>query len=86
MEIMAKELLCSMLAAKNLAKNYKRRGPVQTRTLFRQNHDSGGSMQVRTKLGRNSFSTVLTKELIKLRKNHHKISLPQSQKKHEKKY
>ena len=86
MKIMAKELLCSMLAAKKLAKNYKRRGPVQTRTLFRQNHDSGGSMQVRTKLGRNSFSTVLTKELIKLRKNHHKICLPESQKKHEKQY
>ena len=72
------------LAAKKLAKNHKRRGPVQTRTLFRQNHDSGGSPQARTKLGRNSDSTVLTKELNKLRKNHHKISLAQSQKKHEK--
>ena len=74
------------LAAKKLAKNYKRRCPVQTSTLFRQNHDSGGSPQARTKLGRNSECTVLTKELNKLRKNHHKISLPQSQKKHEKKH
>ena len=45
-----------------------------------------GTPQARTKLGRNSECTVLTKELNKLRKNHHKISLPQSQKKHEKKH
>ena len=57
---------------------------MQTRTQFRQNHDSWGSPQARAKLGQNSDSTVLTKALNKLRKNHPNISPPQSQTQHKK--
>ena len=66
-------------AAKKLTKNYKRRGPVQTRTQFRQLMIAS-SPQARTKLGQNSDSIVLTKALKKSRKNRRNISPPQSQK------